>query len=450
MHVLFAILRSRTFLAAGDILVAHLAYVVAFYIRFGSNVHPENVASYQQLLPYMAAALVVLFLLYDLYAPFLRPWGEVASSLLVSVTLLSVVNVALSFYIRALAMPRTVIVLGTLLQLAMLATWRYLVWVTAKRLAPVERALVVARSRSEARYLTGQLKRLDRPTLPLAMLVEEPDEASDKYLPVDRLSDAIDHYAVSGVYVGGSVSPAVRRRVTEICIDKDVNVHLVPDLYEIVLSHARLSQLGDTPIFEIGRLEPALINQVVKRVIDVVTALVGLIVAAPIMALVAVVVALDSPGPVIFKQTRVTRDGRFFTMYKFRTMVHDAEKHTGPVMATAEDPRTTRVGRFLRATRLDELPQLVNVLMGDMSLVGPRPERPIFVAAFSKEVAWYSHRLRVKPGLTGLAQISGRYSTSVEDKLRYDMLYAVSQSLIADIRILIKTLQTVISREKAS
>ncbi|MFZ5815423.1 MAG: sugar transferase [Bacillota bacterium] len=450
MHLVFAILRSRVVLATVDITVAHLAYLLAFYLRFGDQVHPANAEAYRLLLPYMAAALVALFLLYDLYAESFRPWSDVASSLLISVALLSVVVVALSFYIRALAMPRTVILIGTLCQVLMLLGWRYVAWMLTRRLAPVERVLVVARTCAEARHLFGRLEGLDRPTKPLAMLLEEIGDAKEEFHGVDELPQMLERYQADAVYVGGAVSPATRRRVTELCIEKDVFIRLVPDLYEIVLSQSRLSQVWDTPVFEIGRLEPSEGTRLLKRGIDLVVSSIGLVLALPIMAVVAAIVALDSPGPIIFKQTRVTRDGRLFTMYKFRTMVHDAERETGPVMATAEDPRTTRVGRFLRTTRLDELPQLLNVVMGDMSLVGPRPERPIFVAAFSEEVAWYSHRLRVKPGLTGLAQIAGRYSTSVEDKLRYDLLYACSQSLAADIRILVKTLQTIMSRHRAS
>jgi exopolysaccharide biosynthesis polyprenyl glycosylphosphotransferase len=450
LRVLFAMLRSKAFLAVVDIGVAHLAYSLAFAIRFGGDVHPENMGSYQLLLPYMAAALVALFLLYDLYSSQFRPWSEIASSLLISIGLLFVANLALSFYIRALAMPRSVLLLGSILQLALLTTWRYLAWAGAKRLAPKERVLVVGRSLSESRSLFDKLADLERPTCPVAILVEEPVGPEEEYLPVTHLESAIAHYQVDGVYVGSSVSPQVRRQVTETCLDKGIHIYLVPDLYEIVLSQAHLLQVGDTPFFHIGRLEPSLANRLVKRAIDLVVSLVGLVVALPVMAVVAVLIAIDSPGPIIFKQTRVTQQGRFFTMYKFRTMIHDAESRTGPVMATAEDPRTTRVGRFLRVSRLDELPQLVNILMGDMSLVGPRPERPIFVNAFSKEVSWYAHRLRVKPGLTGLAQISGRYSTSVEDKLRYDILYACSQSFVADFRILVKTLRTMLLKEKAS
>lgn len=450
MRLLFTLLRSKAFLAVIDILVAHLAFSLSFALRFRGEIHPENVASYQLLLPYMAAALVVLFLLYDLYSPQFRPWNEIATSLLLSVTLLFVVNVALSFYVRALAMPRSVLLLGGFLQLILLAMWRFLVWVGIRRLAPMERVLVVGRSVVESRSLFNKLTELERPTLPLAILAEEGAGAEGDPLPVTQLDTAIEFHQVDGVYVGGSVSPQVRRQVTETCLEKGIHIYLVPDLYEIVLSQARLSQVGDTPFFHIGRLEPSMANRLIKRSIDLVASLVGLVLALPLMAITALLVALDSPGPVIFKQTRVTQEGRFFTMYKFRTMVYDAERLTGPVMATAEDPRTTRVGRFLRVTRLDELPQLVNILMGDMSLVGPRPERPIFVNAFSQEVNWYSHRLRVKPGLTGLAQISGRYSTSVEDKLRYDVLYACSQSLVVDIRILVKTLRTILSKEKAS
>ena len=187
---------------------------------------------------------------------------------------------------------------------------------------------------------------------------------------------------------------------------------------------------------------------VLKRTADVLAALFGLVATAPIMALTALAIKLDSKGPVIYTQERVGRFGEPFKMYKFRTMVVDAET-SGPVWAqTDEDPRMTRVGRVLRRTHLDELPQLGNVLKGNMSLVGPRPERPHFVQSLNGSIQRYDERLLIKPGMTGLAQVHYRYDQSLADvkrKLRFDLLYVKRMCLALDVRILAWTVFVVIT-----
>jgi exopolysaccharide biosynthesis polyprenyl glycosylphosphotransferase len=160
------------------------------------------------------------------------------------------------------------------------------------------------------------------------------------------------------------------------------------------------------------------------------------------MAAIAILIKLDSRGPVLYRQTRVGADGRVFTMLKFRTMGDDAERDTGPVFAAENDPRCTRVGRWLRRYNLDEIPQMINVLIGDMSLVGPRPERPYFVDRFKHEIPQYMQRHTVKSGITGLAQVAGlRGNTSVEKRTHYDLYYIRNWSLALDFKILLRTLR---------
>jgi lipopolysaccharide/colanic/teichoic acid biosynthesis glycosyltransferase len=190
-------------------------------------------------------------------------------------------------------------------------------------------------------------------------------------------------------------------------------------------------------------------KELAKRALDVVFASLGLILTWPLMLATAIAVRLDSAGPILFTQERVGRDGRPFTLYKFRSMRADAEKQSGPVWATADDPRVTRCGRFLRKTRLDELPQLLNILGGSMSLVGPRPERPVFVEELSRQIPYYNQRHIVKPGLTGWAQINYPYGSTVEDalqKLQYDLFYIKNFSFLFDLSILFTTIKTVILR----
>jgi exopolysaccharide biosynthesis polyprenyl glycosylphosphotransferase len=176
----------------------------------------------------------------------------------------------------------------------------------------------------------------------------------------------------------------------------------------------------------------------IKRVIDIIIALIGLIVAAPILIVTSIFVLLDSPGPIFFAQERVGLKGKYFMIYKIRSMVTDAEKN-GATWAAKNDPRVTSVGKFIRKTRIDELPQLWNVLKGDMSIVGPRPEIPKFTIQFNEEIPGFVNRLSVKPGLTGWAQINGGYDLSPSQKLEKDMDYIHNLSLKLDLKIIFKT-----------
>lgn len=172
-----------------------------------------------------------------------------------------------------------------------------------------------------------------------------------------------------------------------------------------------------------------------KRALDVTVALLGLAISAPLWALIGVAICLDDRWPVLYRRPCVGEGGRPFYQIKFRSMVRDAERHTGPVLAAENDPRITRVGKWLRRTALDELPQLINILMGEMSFVGPRPERPVLVDRFLAAVPNYVHRFRIRPGLTGLAQVYGCYDTPAKHKLRYDLLYARRRGIWLDARL---------------
>jgi len=184
-----------------------------------------------------------------------------------------------------------------------------------------------------------------------------------------------------------------------------------------------------------------------KRFSDLVVATIGMILSAPIMLLVAVLIKLESRGPVLFQQERVGQDGQVFTILKFRTMRVDAEQKSGPVWATPEDPRITRIGKWLRLSRIDEIPQMLNVLAGQMSFVGPRPERPFFVDELSSTIKFYPLRLTVKPGVTGWAQVNLAYAASIEDtmeKLRFDLYYIKNMSLLFDLNIIARTVGVIL------
>lgn len=234
------------------------------------------------------------------------------------------------------------------------------------------------------------------------------------------------------------------------CRMAGVRVQEREELYEHITGKIAVEAMRPSYLIFNRGFSRTLTGQLAKRGGDVAMALVGLALAWPAMLLTALAVRLSSRGPVLYTQERVGADGEPFTLYKFRSMRTDAESSTGPVWAQKDDPRITPVGRFLRRTRLDELPQLFNVLLGDMSLVGPRPERPVFVAELEQQIPYYGLRHVVKPGVTGWAQINYPYGSTVEDalqKLQYDLFYIKNQSLPFDLSILFTTIKTVVLRK---
>lgn len=229
--------------------------------------------------------------------------------------------------------------------------------------------------------------------------------------------------------------------------NKGIGLKIVPDLYEILSGQARTSQLYGIPLIDImPELMPEW-EKKLKRISDVTISFIILVITLPLSFLVALLIKLDSKGPVFFKQDRIGMNSKIFKIYKFRSMYVDAEKSTGPVWSTKDDPRVTRVGKIIRKLRIDEIPQMFNVLKGEMSLVGPRPEREYFVEQLAQQLPYYKRRLKVRPGITGWAQVKHKYDESIEDvkvKLRYDLFYIENMSLRMDIKILARTILVVL------
>ncbi len=231
------------------------------------------------------------------------------------------------------------------------------------------------------------------------------------------------------------------------CEPKNINMKIVPDLYEILSGQARTSQIYGVPLIDImPQLMPEWEKRL-KRILDIIVSLFILIISSPIILLAAIAIKIDSKGMVFFKQERCGLNNKTFRIIKFRSMVQDAEIKTGPVWSQKGDPRITRVGKIIRKLRIDEIPQMLNVLRGEMSLVGPRPERPFFVEKLSEEIPYYRRRLKVRPGITGWAQVKHKYDESIEDvkiKLRYDLFYIENMSLRMDFKILFRTVFVVL------
>ena len=243
------------------------------------------------------------------------------------------------------------------------------------------------------------------------------------------------------------VPAQIRNDILKYCYQHRVRTYVAPKLTDIMIRGARQNTLFDTPLMLVKGTGLTPMQRVVKRTMDILLSAAALVILAIPMCLVAIAIKLEDGGPVFYRQKRMTRNGREFDILKFRSMIVDAEKYAGAVLATEDDPRITRTGKFIRATRLDEFPQLINILRGDMSIVGPRPERKVLADEYCKEIPEFAYRLKVRGGLTGYAQIYGKYNTSAYDKLRLDLMYIENYSLLLDIKLIILTFRIIFSKD---
>jgi sugar transferase (PEP-CTERM system associated) len=356
---------------------------------------------------------------------------------------------------------RGVFLISVVFMILLVASWRAaFTWLT-QRVAPRERLLLVGTNAAAVDLARELFERRQELGVDIVGFID-PDPArlgaavlnpgvvgtvDDIPLLISRLN--VDRVVVSLADARGKLP---MDKLLDIRLDSGVTFDHLATVYEeytgkIALENLRPSWLIFSEGFRKTRFLLA-----VKRLVDIVVSSIGFVVAVPVLGLVALLVRCTSKGPVLYHQRRVGLHGRVFTVHKFRTMKVDAEQHTGPMWSTANDDRITVVGRFLRRTRLDELPQLWNVLIGEMSLVGPRPERPEFVSQLTASIPFYGQRHVLKPGLTGWAQIRYTYGASVEDaieKLQYDLYYIKNLSVSLDFVIMLETIKTVILRKGA-
>jgi exopolysaccharide biosynthesis polyprenyl glycosylphosphotransferase len=265
---------------------------------------------------------------------------------------------------------------------------------------------------------------------------------------IGELPSIIERHHVQQVLIGlDSAQHDQLLDVISFCNGHDVRMKILPDLYNIVSGQARINSIFGQELMEVHPQIMKPWEEVAKRTVDLVVSAIVLLVTLPFLFLIGLAVLVDSRRPILYRQDRVGKNGRQFNMLKFRSMLQDAEEQSGPTWAEKDDPRATKVGRFLRRTHLDEVPQFYNVLVGDMSLVGPRPERKYFSDQFAKEIPLYRHRLRVRPGITGWAQIKYQYDQSIDDvksKLRQDLFYIENMSWQLDLKILLNTLYVMV------
>lgn len=279
------------------------------------------------------------------------------------------------------------------------------------------------------------------------------DSRMDKYriskvISVDAGLEAIcaELHKYDAVIIN-DVPAELRNDILKYCYRNQIRSYVTPKLSDIIIRGGMDICLFDTPLLLVRSKGLTITQRFVKRLMDIIVSFIVLVVASPVMLAVAIAIKCEDGGPVFFKQKRATLGGKSFNILKFRSMIVDAEKEGISRPATDHDPRITKVGNFIRATRIDELPQIINILKGDMSLVGPRPERVEHVQKYGEQIPEFGFRLKVKGGLTGYAQIYGKYNTAPYDKLRLDLMYIEHYSIMLDIKLILLTLRIMLKKE---
>ena len=268
--------------------------------------------------------------------------------------------------------------------------------------------------------------------------------------PEDDLETLLDTIAgFEAVFVSG-INECLRNGILEYCLKQNIRCYVAPSIGDIILQGAKHLELLSVPVFRTMRAAPSIEYLFAKRCFDIVVSLLALIVLSPLMLFVAIAICLYDNGPAIYKQVRLTKDGKHFEIYKFRSMKVSAESDGVARLASDNDDRITPIGKVIRACRFDELPQLLNILKGDMSIVGPRPERPEIAAQYEKDIPAFSLRLQVRAGLTGFAQVFGRYNSDPYSKLEMDLMYINKMSFIEDLRLIFATVKILFMKESTS
>jgi exopolysaccharide biosynthesis polyprenyl glycosylphosphotransferase len=454
---------------ASDALVAVAALGVAYWIRYGLQVpsyipggEPPSPGHYAAAAPVLALTVVLVFGLMGVYRHrrgvlFIDEVFSVVGALAVAgVVVLAMMGLDREFSYSRVTFVYWLVLTGLLAALARYALRRR---AAARRAVGIgaDRALVIGHG-AAADLVIQRVRMFPDYGYQLAGVVSDvlPPGTDFQGVPVlgttGQLPELVEQERANVVFVAlVDVSQEQILHLVDSCRESGAEFRIVPSMLEIMTTAVTGDQLDGIPLLQLRRgLDIDGPASLLKRAFDIVVSGLGLLLAAPVLAVVAFLVKLTSPGPILISQERVGHGGGTFRMVKFRTMRTDAEAESGPVWATAADPRRTGVGAFLRRFSLDELPQLWNILKGEMSLVGPRAERPIFVREFDSRLSHYSDRHRVRPGLTGWAQANDlRGQTPVEERLIYDLYYIENWSLAFDLKIILITLFRVFTHRNA-
>ena len=439
-----------------DVLMIALAFFFAYHLRLRTEYPPAvNIPPFPSYLGVMGIQIVTVVIAFFFYRLYHRKRAlshiDEFYSLFTASSIGTIIAVAFSYFIfkNNPDYPRLMIaytwVLTILFTTIARLTHARVQWALQARGISEQRALIVGTGEVGQMIFNAIRRSPGLGYRVVGFLGNDAPAGEDLGAPllgtVKELSSLIKKHQVDEVII--ALPEASHDEILPLisdCRQERVTIKVFPDVFQIIASEVSVADLGGLPLLTVRDIALRGWKLTLKRAMDLVVSAVGLVLLSPFMLLMALLVKLDSKGPVFYAQERMGLDSVPFQMVKFRSMKEGAEDETGPVWATKEDPRCTRVGAFLRRFSLDELPQLMNIVLGEMSLVGPRPERPIFVEQFKQLVPRYMERHQEKAGMTGWAQVNGlRGDTSIVERTKYDLYYIENWSILFDIKIVLKT-----------
>ncbi|MBN2828062.1 MAG: sugar transferase [Tissierellales bacterium] len=426
-NILIKALELATFL-----IVTHLSYYLSFVLRYQNDFFEENVMAYMNAAPYISVAIVLIIFATGYLDMAKKPQGEVFLKTVGVSFLMALATTFVVFYVRSFAFPRTIIAIGFFMMIVIFSCTKYLFVKLILKLRRRHKVVLVIPRESDTEFINKTITA----TIKFDDVVRIIYEDDKELLSLADIGEKI--------IVGERVSTIVKDQLIKWSLGKEKSVYIVPTMYEIAQMNAQLGQMVDVPFYRINQLNISLERRIAKRIFDLFFGCLFLLIACPIISIFAVLVKFQDGGRCFYTQKRVSYGRKEFDVIKLRTMVENAEGESGAVFAALDDVRITRLGAFMRKHRIDELPQFINVLKGDMSIVGPRPERPEFVSEFIQDIEGFEHRFLAKAGITGLAQVLGDYSTSASEKLKYDLIYIRNANVWFDFKMIIMTVKIVV------
>lgn len=418
-----------------EVVLYHFSIYLSFYFRYEGNIPFFNYIAYESARTYVLAAFILLNIVFGIYIYYNKSTMDLLFITTIIQLILTVMVMAMTFYGRWFSFPRSVIAISFILSTIVLFIFRILVFKLYEKIAGTKKVMVVGREGHLKDTVYNFENSKNRRHKVTALVLDNYYNNIVKYL------DTIDI-----VYLTSDIEHSERLKIYDLLIRKNKSIFVNTSFEHLVLVNPNIMNIEDESVIELSNFTISPEFDLIKRMIDFLVALILIILSSPLMLIAVILIKVTSKGPIIYKQVRITKNQKEFSIFKFRTMSATAEKDSGPVLSTANDMRVTPVGKYLRALRIDELPQLFNVLNGTMSLVGPRPERPFFVEQFVKENPYYDLRHNVRAGITGYAQVYGKYATNFNSKLNFDLVYIKNFSLMMDVKIMFQTLKVLFDK----
>ncbi|MDB7100682.1 sugar transferase [Enterococcus mundtii] len=420
----------RIFIIMMDVLVYNAAVYISFLLKFQGEIPMRNFETFQHSAIFISIIFIALNILLGAYVFYNRMISDIIFVTVIGQVLMSLGVMIVTFAGRWFAFPRAVILLSFVVGTILLSLYRILIYKLYLRVSRDKKVVIVGLEKDVAPAIQNFQSKKNNKHKVEAVIIDH------YYENIQKMIDEIDI-----VYLSSHIEENEKIKIYQLITKKEKKLFLNTTFENLTMINPNIMNFEDESIIEASgfRIQPE--YELFKRLFDIVVSLILLILASPFMLLTAVLVKVTSPGPVIYKQVRITKNQKEFSIYKFRSMTATAEAKSGPVLAKSNDARVTPVGKFIRAVRFDELPQIFNVLKGDMSIVGPRPERPFFVDQFNAENPYYYLRHNVRAGITGYAQVYGKYVSDYNSKLRFDLLYIKKYSLMMDLKILLQTIK---------